>query len=165
MAKKVISKHNKIQSAKTINETWDQYLNVYSQQLHPTNDGFFTRLALEIVEWAKNNKNALMISQFYNEKGFVKGTYYRWVESKPEIKVAHETAMSLIADRRELILAEKDPSSLRYVMPHYSEIWLKEDNRRAEQKKEIESEKKASDFNITLQAIPNTKEVPERKDE
>lgn len=118
---------------------FSEYLNTLSLQMHPYNDSFIERLALKLVTWAKENKDAFMISQFYNNEGISERTYYGWCEKYPLLKESNETALSFIADRREMYLRDRDPGSVRYIMPQYSKIWLKEDERRNKQKQDQNS--------------------------
>lgn len=170
MVKKIASKSSntsKIQSDMTKKDSHvtEEYLNYISHSIEPATNGYFKRLAIELITWAREDKEALIMAQFYLMKGISERTYYKWLDKYPELAEAHEVAVGFLANRREVYLFKQDNNSVRYMMPQYAKLWLKEDERRAAQKKDIASEQKASDFNITLQAIPNTKEVPERKDD
>ena len=129
-----INKHSTPLVNETKSGTWGEYLNTLSFQMEPANDGFMKRTAIELVTWARECTEAFMISQFFNMKGIPKRTFYNWIEKVEVLKEAHEVAMGLLSDRREMLLIHKDPSSLRYIMPQYSEVWMNEDSRRATQK-------------------------------
>lgn len=147
----ITSKNNTSEKILAKKETFDEeYYNTLSFRLEPATNGFFTRLAIQLITWARQDENAFMISQFYNNKGILKGTFYRWVDKHPELKQAHEAAISFISDRRELFLIEKDPSSVRYVMPQYSDIWAREEERKAKLKKQEDEQNQ----NITVVMEP-----------
>lgn len=148
-----------IETTKTA-EHWEEYLNTYSMQMEPATDAFFRRIAIELVKWAREDQEALIISEFSHIKGFHPRTLEKWSEKHPNIEHAYSLAMSLIADRRERMLLKGDLSSVKYMMPQYSDLWMKEDKRRAKQRKE-EDEKK--NFRIELPAFASSDIVPESK--
>lgn len=134
---------------------WVEYLNIKSMQMEPANDAFFHRKAIELVTWAKENDQAFYIEQFCNLMDILECTYYDWVKKYPVMKNAHDAALQYLSIRNELYLREKDPASLKYIMPQISKRWLKEDERRAEQKIKLAS--KVQPFNAPSQEDLNFK--------
>ncbi len=131
---KIIKSSIKSKPKPKTDSEWEEYLNTISLQLAPATTEGIKRLSIELVTWSRENAKAYVISQFYNMKGIPEKTYYRWVDKHPILKEAHDIALSIITDRRELYLIERDPSSVRYMMPQYSKKWLAEDERRNKQK-------------------------------
>lgn len=119
--------------SKNVSQYFD-YLNTKTLQMHPGSDEYINRLAIELVTWAEERKDAFYIEQFCNLKNILEKTYYEWVKKYPVMQNAHQAAMQHLASRNELILRKEDPTSLRYIMPQLSPRWLREDERRAEQK-------------------------------
>ena len=104
---------------------WDEYLNTLSLKMEPAGDAFFKRIPIELITWAQENKSAYRLTQFLNMKGIPRGTWFKWCESKPLIKEAHEIALSLIADRREIGALERrlDSTMVKHTMPMYDKEW------------------------------------------
>jgi hypothetical protein len=158
------NKHNTSKSGlpKNGSHVTEEYLNYISHSKEPATDSFFQRLAIELVTWAREDKQAFIMAQFYLMKGINEPTYYRWVNKYPELAGAHDVAIAFLANRRELYLFKQDNASVRYMMPQYAKLWLKEDERRATQRKDIATESKGNII-VNMDKMPETKEVPKRK--
>ncbi len=79
----------------------EDYLDCFDFKLRPVTKAFLTKLAKELVQWSKNNKDALVVSDFFTEKGIPKTTYYNWIKKYENLKLAYDTALDFIASRRE----------------------------------------------------------------
>lgn len=154
--------HNQEPNELSTNQSWNEYLNLLSHKMEPANNDYFKRLALELTEWARKNKKAMMISQFYALRGIPESTYFMWVKDNQILKDAHEFATLLIANRREEKLIEKDPSSLKFTMPHYSKIWRQESERRAALAAKNTTELTVN-YEAQPQVLPHSAMVPNRK--
>jgi len=84
----------------------DHYPDLFFLQSKPVSEAFIQRVAERMIEWAKK-PTSYRITQFFNEEGIPNTYIYRWMESYPNLKLAHEYAFSMIADRREIGALEK----------------------------------------------------------
>ena len=98
LAKKKLTPCNK-DSAKSV---WlEDYLDCFTFKLKPVTEQFIERLAKELFDWAKNDKNALRVSDFCWNKGIPEKTYYKWIKEHEVLQLAHEAAIHFIGSRRE----------------------------------------------------------------
>lgn len=79
-----------------------EYQDCFTFKIKPVTQSFIERFSADLVKWAYNNNDALIISQFYLGKGISSQTYYRWVNQHSALKEAHETALLCIGNRREI---------------------------------------------------------------
>ena len=94
-------KHNK--SEKKGPKYWmEEYTNLYTQRKHPISILFIERIAEELVLWAKNDKNAFKLSQFYLDKGIPHSTFHYLLGKHKTLKEAYESARLIIGNRREI---------------------------------------------------------------
>lgn len=84
----------------------DFYTDLFFMKEKPVSEAFIERLATDMVEWAKKDRS-LRITQFYNEMGIPSRYFYEWMKHYPKLALAHEYAMSMIADRRDIGAIEK----------------------------------------------------------
>ena len=80
----------------------DEYQDCFSLKMKPITQTFIERFSTDLVKWAMNNNEALIISQFYLSKGISPQTFYRWVNKYDIIKEANEIAKQCIGNRREI---------------------------------------------------------------
>lgn len=100
--KKTIKKQSSNQSDHQISPWLGEYQDCFTFKTKPITQAFIERFARELTEWAYNDNEALIISQFYLGKGISPQTYYRWINQHNTLKEAHETAMLCIGNRREI---------------------------------------------------------------
>lgn len=79
-----------------------EYQDCFTFKIKPITQSFIERFASDLVKWAYNDNEALIISQFYLSKGISPQTYYRWINQHSILKEAHETALLCIGNRREI---------------------------------------------------------------
>lgn len=98
----------------------------------PVSEAYLKIFAAEMVDWFMNNRDEdnllpLKHSLFLRKKGIHKGTYYRWLEVCDILKKAHEFALMVIGDEREVggLKRKLDPGMVIKTMAHYDEDWRK----------------------------------------
>ncbi len=98
------------------------YMNWKTQRRDPVTLQMIERLALEIVDWALNTKDALLLKEFLHAKGVGSNSWYEWYEKYPLLKEAHANALDILNSRREKLAYERklDTSAVRWSMPLYS---------------------------------------------
>jgi len=80
----------------------DEYQDCFTLKVKPITQAFIERFSTDLVNWAYNDQDALIISQFYLGKGISPQTFYRWVNKYELIKDANEIAKRCIGNRREI---------------------------------------------------------------
>lgn len=107
----------------------EDYLNCFSFKLQPVTKAFIEKLAKELIEWAKNNDDALRIADFYWSKGIPDSTYYKWSKEHEILALAHKAALNFIASRREIgALKKKYSETLVMRRQHaYDQEWTESD--------------------------------------
>ena len=102
----------------------DHYPDLFFLQSKPVNEAFIQRVAERMIEWAKK-PTSYRITQFFNEEGIPSTYIYRWMEIHPNLKLAHEYAFSMIADRREIGALEKrlDGVTMREMQPIWDPVY------------------------------------------
>jgi hypothetical protein len=110
-----------------ISKWLEDYYDCKAMHLKPATEGFFERLATELLDWAENNEEALKVSQFYLPKGIGRETFDSWVSKYPTLKEAYKTALIFIGNRREIgALKGKLHSQIMLKSAHlYDEDWAK----------------------------------------
>lgn len=160
-AKKVDS--NTVVKKESQNLKWVDYACIYTGSLKPMNEVGIERLANEITEWARDDDQALKLSQFYLKKGIGGVTWRSWCKRFPQLQEAHDVAKELIGDRREIgaLTYKYHYGVVAYTMPFYDKQWEDETVRRSALK-ESQSDAKSSVI-VTMNPIPSSPLVPERK--
>lgn len=103
----------------------EEYRDCFTFTMRPLTQAFLDRISSELIQWATHNEDALKVSQFYLSKGIPMNTYYNWLEKYPDFKEAHEIAMQLIGNRREVggLKRKFDAGIVSYTMSHYDKTW------------------------------------------
>lgn len=128
----------------------EEYEDCFTFQTKPVTQMFLERLSHDLIEWAKAEKRAFKLSQFYINKGIPKNTFFRWCDKYPILGNAKETAMSLLADRREIGAIDKKLDSKMILMNlhQYDSDWDAVHKYHSDLK--VDNEDKSHVFNITF---------------
>lgn len=128
----------------------EEYQDCFTFQTKPVTQMFLERLSHDLIEWAKTNKRALRLSQFYIHKGIPKNTFFRWCDKYPILRGAKETAMSLMADRREIgaIVKKYEKTVILLNIHQYDSDWDATNKYHSDLK--VDNEDKSHVFNITF---------------
>jgi len=104
---------------------FDQYKNMFSIKTKPVSEKFIHLLAKELVDWAIHNENALILKQFFFEKGIGTSDIHRWRKKNEGLDSAIKFAKEAIGVRRELgALTKKfDSRTIMKTMANYCDEW------------------------------------------
>ncbi len=137
-AKRHNSTTNKI-VPKTVEQEY--YLNMFTLKQTPVSNDYLLHFALEWVNWAITDDDALTLEGYYIIKGVGSRTVDRWCKRCPELMEAHDYAMMIIGDRREkgAITRKYDSGMIRTTMPMYKAKWKELEEWRAHLSEKIAS--------------------------
>jgi len=79
----------------------DQYLDIYTLKRMPITKTTLERLATDLVKWAKEDEDALVLSEFYLDRGIPHSTFSKLAFDHPIMAEALTTARMFIGKRRE----------------------------------------------------------------
>lgn len=148
---------------KETKKSWIQQYDEMNFMKLQANDKFIDRLAEELIYWARNDEEALRISDFHWNRNICDDTYYAWVKKFETLGKAHKLAMNAIASRREKGMLKKTMSesgvlrSLYKFDPMYAEIRQDEINAKIEVAK-ANIEGMIRPANIILGQLPGLEE-------
>jgi len=80
---------------------FDQYLNQNTFEQTPMTEAGIERFARDLVNWARTDEKALIITDFPQNIGITRSVFYAWIKRSPELANAVLHARHLIASRRE----------------------------------------------------------------
>ena len=130
-----------------------------------------------MLKWVSENKDVLLISQFFTHKGISVSTYERWARRNKNLKDAITQVKTIISERRELGALKKqfEPNIFLRTIRQYNSKWtndLREDTLlkhkhdkelirlRAELNVGQEDDNKNSV--VVIERYPSSDKVPER---
>lgn len=126
-------------------------------------------IARDLIKWIDNcdpdKKQGIRINQFYDNYSpkICESDYYAWVEKFPELKKAHNYALSKIAERREVgaLYGTMNPNTVMKYQP----IWDKAVIKMMEWQAQINKQEEQSKMNLTvlLNKAEDTDMVPPKK--
>jgi hypothetical protein len=142
---------------------WFDYRNMLTGLDSPMSIKGLEKMAQELVIWAKEDANALKVSQFYLDKGINTNTWAKWCNDYDFFREAHGYAKMIIGNRREAgaVNNKFNAGIVSYTMPIYDPEWKEETVRRASLK-DGSNEAKTT-ITVLTSPIPNSYLVPERK--
>jgi len=160
--KKPIQKETKVEEP-----LFEDYFDFNTFKKTPVSVNFIMRKARELVNWARNDEDALIISQFYVKHGLSGKCVKRWGERCPEWKEALKIAKVAIGTRREVGAMKKIYSEgmVKNSLPFYGESWTvgedykKLEEWRAELRKIIAESKTSGDVHVHMDSF-----IPDKKD-
>ena len=103
----------------------EYYLDMFTLKQTPVSKDYLLHYALEWVNWAITNDDALTMEGFYIIKGTQSKTVWNWMQRCSELQEAHDHVMHIIGDRREkgAITRKYDSGMIRTTMPMYKAKW------------------------------------------
>lgn len=111
---------------KEIKQHWtDSYQDVFTFKEKPVSEIYLMKLAHEMVKWARENEDALVLADFFNNKGIHRSDIQRWVGKHLFFKNAYEMTKSIIGSRREkgALLRKYDSTIVMRTMSIYDPEW------------------------------------------
>jgi len=146
---------------------FDQYRDLFTMKMKPVPESFIHRLAKDLIDWAMNNEDALVLRDFFFSKGIGDGVANAWARRHPVLKDAFTQAKFMIGSRREkgAIKKQYDVSMVKASMPRYDPDWKEDEIWRAELKQKQEEKTQQSNIQWVLEKFPNSPVVPEKKED
>ena len=135
----------------------DEYKNALEMKEVAVSDSSLERMADDIVEWAIDNKDALVVTDFFNLKGISYRRWLKWVEKNELLSEAYQLAKEIIGGRREGLALKKkiDGSIMKSTQAHYSPVWRDEQRIMANME-----QRHMSNITVSLEKMPETDIVP-----
>ena len=120
---------------------YNEFRSIKTGQMTPITESYLRDIALEVIRWAEENDNALKLVPFYRSKGISSHTLRKWLDQYPFLKEAHEEAILIIGDRREIGAIKKmyAENSIHFMMPKYDPDWKEMTQWRAELKSKADA--------------------------
>jgi hypothetical protein len=146
----------------------DEYFDLGCFKQRPVSERYIDRLAEELVKWARDDEEALKLSQFLIKNGIGDSDFYRFLDRNAKLKQAHAFALEAIGNRREIgALKRKLDSNMVFAsMPHYDKDWRYLTEWKAKLK---DAQERGHVFTIEMSPIPQlptTKlQITEKKEE
>jgi len=139
----------------------DEYKDLFTHRLTPAPILFIEKLSEQIVEWAYNNEDALVLDRFWFSKGISTMVIYNWRKKHKVLDNACLLAKQMIGIRREEggLTKKLDSNMVTRTAAMYSLDWKALEEWRA---KINQKEDKSDTSNITfvLEQFPDSKLVP-----
>jgi len=137
---------------KSATKVIDQYRDIFTFRMRPVSEAFLERLAKDMVDWAYNDDNALKITTFYISKGISATTMNRWYKRNEILKLAHDIALMIIGDRREIgaIKNKYNTSLVMSQMAKYDSSWWELEKKRAQLRADT---KKQEESNVVFKVV------------
>ena len=159
---------------KRVGSWLDEYRHLYTQKRMPISVLYLEALAKDLMDWGYNSE-ALILSQFYDEKGICPQVPYdqKWFDKCPALKAAHASARRMIGYRRELGMLRGKlsvPAAIGQQVK-YDHSWKKLEEWRNDLKIRAKEEQAPTTFNITVadkttpMAIETKVQVPAKEKE
>lgn len=146
----MVKKTKPTKKSDVIHSTWkEEYRNLFTNEEHHVNETFIERLGDELMKWAFEDENALVMTQFLRNKGIPTSTADKWLKKYDHFRERWCEARLAIGERREIGMIKKkyDINAIRPVMHHYSHIWKNSEEWRASLRNKTEENKQA---NVTV---------------
>lgn len=105
--------------------TADLYKDLFFPRPYPLNDAFVERLAADLVHWAIEDDDALVLVDFLHSRKLHSMTFWEWVEKYPVLKEAKAIAKQAIGSRREkgAIKGKYNPAMIMSQQAKYDPSW------------------------------------------
>ena len=143
------------------------YFNPIHQERVWMNKRMIGKICEQLCDWAINDKEALKISLFFNDRGITWDVVDDWRKKFPNFDAAYKIALQAIGDRREIGAVKRilDSNIVKYTLPLYDEGVRKMELERALLK--IKAEEELAQESRTkyivmppIEASPIVKELP-----
>ena len=95
-------------------------------------DKIIENFADEQFAYMLSDKDCCHIHKYRIKRGVTRQMYRNWLAKNEYFQMMHERCLDLLGHRREEILQEYDPNSLKHTLYKYSEDWDEADKRKAE---------------------------------
>ena len=143
---------------------FDQYRDLYSFMMKPVSETFVDKLAEDLIAWARDDKDALILSQFFYIKGIGYDMVQKWSHKHEKLAMAFSEAKRLIGNRREVGAVKKhfEPGMVKTSMRMYHKEWEDIEKARAELKQQQDELTSKRNIQWVLEKYPETSIVPKK---
>ncbi|TET06207.1 hypothetical protein E3J79_02555 [Candidatus Dependentiae bacterium] len=130
----------------------DIYHHMYTGKQMPISDAFFERLAIDLTNWAKNDKQAINLHQFTLKMGIPWNSFCRWSQTKEPLKRVYDDVKLMLATRREvgMLYGKMKERPIMYTMHRYDPDWDEADKRWSDLKKKEREEEQSKVVNVYI---------------
>lgn len=145
----------------------DEYRELFTMRMKPVSESFLQQIAGELLAWAYNNKDALILRDFFHDKGIPARSAARWAQKHQVLKQAMEEAKYMLGSRREkgAVKREYEPGMIRAVQHQYDPEWRKDEIWRAELKQKQDERSSQIKLEVIMPKFPDSKLVPKKEEE
>lgn len=146
---------------------FDEYRDLFTGRMKPVSDAFLDRLSQDLIDWVIKEEHALILKVFFREKGIGYRTAQKWAKRSPRLREAMDDAKDVIGSRREIgaLMRIYDSGMVKLIQHFYDPEWKKSEEWRAELKAKQDEKAKNNNIQWVLEKFPNSKLVPEKKDD
>lgn len=154
---------SEIEKSAVSNYIYDDYLNLFTWKKMPVDDRFKDMLAQKLIKWAKEDENALKLSQFFLDNGISDDVVERWEKKHEGLRLAKKVAKQLIGNRREVGAMNRqfDSSMVKFTMPLYDPDWKGVEEWKS--KLRVENEVQNESRIVVIEKYPDSPLVPVKK--
>lgn len=147
---------------------FDEYLDMFSFRQKPVSEAYLEKLFGDLLQWALNDEDALVMSAFFSKRGIGSDDIRRWRNRFTFVDSAYKFALSVVGSRREHGALKKnlDAGMVRYTMPAYGDkefSWTELEEWRAKMRAK-ESENVSGGVKIVvMEKYPESELVPKKE--
>jgi len=141
---------------------YEEHLCLNTWKMTPITEAWLDALAQDLYTWARDDDNALKLTQFYTTRGIANATMMKWIEVSPKLKAAHAAALQMIGDRRELgvIHRKYDSAMIAPMMYYYDNAWKQNAQWREDLKAKAKANAEAAVATQAVFQVVKTIEMP-----
>lgn len=145
---------------------WDDYFNTNLYTYVPISEEGLEILGREFLSWARSDEDALIMEDFFNERGVPDTTLRKWLERSKKFQAVYDAGKRFISSRREKGGLRRGLSEgmITRSMPKYDLTWKELEEWRSSLRTKEQAAGKG-DIKVFMEAYPKTDIVPEKKDE
>jgi len=129
------NKHSIDENMSTI-KVIDLYKDLFVLRERPVSEVFIERFAADMINWATNNEDALVLIDFYVSRKVNPKVAWDWEKRFPQLKAAKELTLQIIGSRREkgALKNKLNPAMVMSQQAKYDPSWWKLEESRAQLK-------------------------------
>ncbi len=145
----------------------EEYIDgMFSLRVRPVDFNYLEEFAVEWLDWALNDEEALKITQFYNIKRLHHSTVEAWMLRCPKLQHAHDLVLQVIGARREIggLKGKFDSAIVRTTQLMYESSWKVLEEWRANLKAKTEGGLLSGIRVVEIEKFADSPLVPPRKD-
>ena len=145
----------------------EEYEDLYNLKRVPVSEQLIDRIRTQIIEWAYNDENALLLDRFFFAKGIPISTMDGWRKKFPKLDEACQLAKQMIGIRREeeALKRKFDAGLVAKTAAFYRPEWKKLEVWRNKNKLKLQENGSQQIIQWVLEQFPNSKLVPEKPNE